>query len=99
MRALPPIPDLSTFFPVTPIVLDLTNASMLTNHRFPNSKNVPQKHALTSLDNEVQICRPPIEIEGSVEDEGTWVHQYMKVMEKGTNNDNVRKGIERWNWR
>ena len=42
MRALPPIPNLSTFFPVTPIVLDLTNASMLTNHEFSNSKNVPQ---------------------------------------------------------
>ena len=38
---------------------------------------------------EIQIRKPPIQIEGSVEDRGTWVHQYMKVMEKGTNNDNV----------
>ena len=38
---------------------------------------------------EIQIRDPPIQIEGSVEDGGTWMHQYMKVMEKGTNNDNV----------
>ena len=44
VRALLPIPNLSTFFPVKPIVLDLTNASMPTNHQFPNSKNVPQTH-------------------------------------------------------
>ena len=29
MLALPPIPDFSTLFRVTPIVLDLTNDSML----------------------------------------------------------------------
>ena len=51
VRALPPIPNLSTFFPVTPIVLDLTNASMLTNHQFPNSENVPQTHPLATLAN------------------------------------------------
>ena len=88
MRALPPIPDLSTLLAVTLIVLDLTNASMLTNHQFPNSKNVPETEPLATLYNEIQICGPPIQIEGSVWDGGTWVHQYMKVMEKGTNNDN-----------
>ena len=30
---------------------------------------------------------PPIPIEGSVEDGGTLIHEYMKVMEKATNND------------
>ena len=38
---------------------------------------------------EIQIRDPQIQIEGSVEDGGTWIHQYMNVMEKGTNNDNV----------
>ena len=89
MQALPPIPDLSTFFPVTPIVLDLTNACMFTNHQFPYSKTVPETHPLATLGNEIQIRGSPIKIEGSVEDGGTWVHQHMKVMEKGTNNDNV----------
>ena len=51
LRALPPIPDKSTFFPVTPIVLDLTNASMITNHQFQNSTKVPQTHPLTTLGN------------------------------------------------
>ena len=36
VRALPPIPDLATLFPVTPIVLDLTNVSML--YKTKNSK-------------------------------------------------------------
>ena len=82
--------DPSTFFTVTPIVLDLTNASILTNHQFPNSKEKPHKHTPGQpLAMEVQIRDTPIQIEGSVEDGGTWVHQYMKVMEEGTNNDNV----------
>ena len=34
VRALPPIPDFSTLFPVTPIVLDLTIASMF--HQIQN---------------------------------------------------------------
>ena len=88
VRALAPILDLSTFLPVTPIVLDLTNASMLTSHKILNPKHVPQTHPLAALGNEIHICGPPIQIEGSVEDGGTRVHQYMKVMEKGTNNDN-----------
>ena len=89
MLALPPIPDLSTFFPVTPIVLDLTNASMLTNHKFQIPK-ISHKHtAWQPLAMEIQIRDPLIQIEGNVEDGGTCVHQYMKVMEKGTNNDNV----------
>ena len=90
MRALPPIPDLSAFLLVTPFVLHLTNVSMLSNNQFPNSKNVPQAQTLANLGNEIQIRGPPNQIEGSVEDGGgTWVHQYMKVMEKGTNYDNV----------
>ena len=74
MRALPPIHDLSTFFPVTPIVLDLTIASKLTNYQFPNSKKIPHTQPLATLGNGSQIRDPPIEIEGSVEDGGTWVH-------------------------
>ena len=89
VRALPPIPDLSTFFPVTPIVVDLTNASMLSNHQFSVPKTVPQTHPLATLTNVIQICGPPIQIEQSVEDGDTSVHRYMKVMERGTNIDNV----------
>ena len=89
MRTLPPIFDLSTFLPVTPIVLDLTNASILSNQQFPNSKNVPQTNLLATVGNEIQIRGSAIQIDRSVEDGGTLVHQYMKVMEKGTNNDNV----------
>ena len=33
--------------------------------------------------------RPPFQIEERVEDGDIWVHQYMKVMERGTNHDNV----------
>ena len=36
MRALPPIPEFSTLFPVIPFVLDLTSASMF--HRFQSPK-------------------------------------------------------------
>ena len=35
VRALPPIPDFSTLFPVTPIVLDLTNDSMIYKNENP----------------------------------------------------------------
>ena len=36
MRALPPIPDFSTLFPVTPIALDLTIAA--TFHQIQSTK-------------------------------------------------------------
>ena len=36
MRALPPIPDFSTLFPVIPILLDLTSASIF--HQIQSSK-------------------------------------------------------------
>ena len=42
VRALPPILDFSTFFPVTPIDDDLTKASMLSNFQFLNSKQIQQ---------------------------------------------------------
>ena len=51
VRLTVPVAGLSTFFRVTPIVLDLTNASMLTNHQFPNSKSVPKTHPLATLGN------------------------------------------------
>ena len=41
MRALPPIPDFSTLFPVTPIVLDLTIASMIHRIQSPKFLQVP----------------------------------------------------------
>ena len=41
MRALPPIPDFSTLFPVTPIVLDLTIASMFHQIQSPKFLQVP----------------------------------------------------------
>ena len=41
MRALPPIPDFSTFFSVTPIVLDLTSDSMLYKTQRPKFLQVP----------------------------------------------------------
>ena len=92
VRALPPIPDLSTFFHVTSIVLDLTNASMLTNHQFQNFQKYPTNaHPGQPLAMEIEIRDPPIRIEGNFDDGGTWVHQYMKVMEKGANNDYVRQ--------
>ena len=54
MRALPPIPDFSILFPVTSIVLDLTNACMLYKTQDPKflqfqilakqSKQIPEVH-------------------------------------------------------
>ena len=54
MRALTPIPDFSTLFPVAPIFLDLTNDSMLYktgNQKFlqvqslgTQSKQIPEVH-------------------------------------------------------
>ena len=41
MRALPPIPDFSSLFPVTPIVLDLISASMLYKTQSPKFLQVP----------------------------------------------------------
>ena len=41
MRALLPIPDFSTLFPVTPIVLDLTIASMFHQIQSPKFLQVP----------------------------------------------------------
>ena len=41
MRALPPILDFSTLFPVIPIVLDLTIASMLHQIQSPKFLQVP----------------------------------------------------------
>ena len=41
MPGLPPIPDFSILFPVTPIVLDLTNAFMLDKTQNPKFLQVP----------------------------------------------------------
>ena len=41
VRALPPTPDFSTFFPVTPIDLDLTNVSMLYKMAKISGKHAP----------------------------------------------------------
>ena len=82
MRALPPNPDFLTFSPVTPFVLDLTKPSMLSNFQFPKSKNIPQAHPLATHGNKFQIRGPPIPT-------GLEYHQYMEVMERATDNDNV----------
>ena len=61
-------------------------------YQSPISKFQKMSHKHTPwqpLAMEIQIRDPPIRIEGDVEDGGTWVHRYMKVMEKGTNNDNL----------
>ena len=71
VRTLQPIPDLFTFFPVTPIVLDLTNDSMLSNHPLPKSKNVQQTKPLPPLGNELLIRGPPIHIDERAEDGDT----------------------------
>ena len=50
MSALPPIPDFSTLFPVIPIVLDLTSASMFHQIQSPKFLQVP----LATLGHKIQ---------------------------------------------
>ena len=50
MRALPPIPDFCTLFPVIPIVLDLTSASMFHQIQSPKFLQVP----LATLGHKIQ---------------------------------------------
>ena len=68
MRALPPVLDFSTFFPVNPIVLNLTKASMLSNFQFSNWKGIPQAHPLAAFGNEIQIRDPPVQNQERGED-------------------------------
>ena len=42
----------------TPIVLDLTKASMLSHFQFRSSKKIPQAHALATLGNKLQLRGP-----------------------------------------
>ena len=84
MRALPPIPGFSGFFPATPIVLDLTNASMIYKIQNPR---FPQVQPLETLGNKIQILGQPIQI-------GLKYHQYMEVMEKGTKSESGTNGVE-----
>ena len=83
MRALPPIPGFFVFFPVTHSVLDLTNALMIYHMKFPKQKFLPA-HRFATLGNKIQIRGPPIQT-------GLEYHQYIKVMENATNNDNVEQ--------
>ena len=71
MRALLPIRDLSTLFPVTPIVLDLTSASMFHQIQSPKFMQV----ALATLGHKIQTnpvgtplkpVRTPVAIFGSL---------------------------------
>ena len=54
VQALRPIPDFSTLFPVTPIVLDLTSASMFHKIQSPKFLQVP----LVTLGHKIQTNTP-----------------------------------------
>ena len=88
MRSVPPILNLSTFFPVSLIVHDLTKAFMISDCPFLNSKSIPQAHPLVTLGNQIQIRGPPNQT-------GLGYHEYMEFMEKGTN-DNVWQRETEW---